>query len=161
MCMKISSWPPRPGVRYLPLAALCVLAAAACGSVSSTGTAQPSHQAPVAKVSLNVAVTPSPGAKPEHWTLRCDPAGGTHPHAKAACRQLLAAKNPFAPAPRGIMCPMMVSGPQKATVTGTFFGRHVDGQFSRLDGCASVRWSELGDVFGPVHGSQMNGSPVH
>jgi hypothetical protein len=56
---------------------------------------------------------------------------------------------------------MIVSGPQKATVTGTFFGQHVNGQFSRLDGCASVRWSELGDVFGPVYGSQMNGSPVH
>ena len=59
------------------------------------------------------------------------------------------------------MCPMMVSGPQKATVTGTFFGRQVDGQFSRLNGCASIRWSELGDVFGQAHGSQMNGSPVH
>jgi Subtilisin inhibitor-like len=161
MCMRISSWPRRPGVRYLMLAALCVLAVAACGSVSSTGTAKPSHHAPAAKVSLNVVVTPSPGAKPKDWTLRCDPTGGTHPDAKAACRQLLAAKNPFAPLPRGIMCPMIVSGPQKATVTGTFFGRHVDGRFSRLNGCASIRWSQLGHVFGPVHGSQMNGSPVH
>jgi len=161
MCMKNFSCPPRPGIRYLLLAALCLPVAAACGSVSGTGTAPPSHHPAAAKVVLSVTVTPRPGARPEHWTLRCDPTGGTHPDARAACRQLLAAKNPFAPIPRGIMCPMIVSGPQHARVTGTFFGQHVDGQFSRLDGCASVRWSELGDVFGTVHGSQMNGSPVH
>ena len=35
------------------------------------------------------------------WTLRCDPTGGTHPDAQAACRDLLRAKNPFAPIPHG------------------------------------------------------------
>jgi len=159
MCMKISSWPGLPGTRYFLLAALGVLAVAGCGSVSSTGT--PSHHAPAAKVSLNVVVTPGPGAKRERWTLRCDPVGGTQPDARAACHELLAAKNPFAAVPRGIMCPMMVSGPQRARVTGTFFGQHVDGRFSRLNGCASVRWSELHDMFGPAGGSRMNGSPVH
>jgi hypothetical protein len=133
---------------------------AACGSTASTGTS-PSHAAPAAKVSLTVQVTASPGAKPQQWTLRCEPTGGTHPDAQAACRQLLAAKNPFAPIPRGIMCPMIASGPQQATITGTFLGQHVDAKFSMLDGCAAVRWSELGEVFAPVHGSPVNGSPIH
>ncbi|HUY51737.1 MAG TPA: SSI family serine proteinase inhibitor [Streptosporangiaceae bacterium] len=132
---------------------------AACGSVASTGSSA-SHTAPQAKVSLTVQVTPSPGATPERWTLRCEPTGGTHPDPAAACRQLLAAKNPFAPIPRGIMCPMIVSGPQKATITGTFLGKPVDASFSRLDGCAAVRWSELGEVFTP-HGAPVNGSPMH
>jgi hypothetical protein len=177
--MKLSSWPGRPAPWHLLPSTLCLVAVAACGSVPGTATAKPSHTPPPAKVSLNVVVTPSPGAKPERWTLRCDPAGGTHPDATAACRQLLAAKNPFAPIPRGIMCPMIVSGPQKATITGTFFGRHVAATFSRLDGCASVRWSELGHVLAPGSGTGtgtgttsgsgttpgsgpgMNGSPVH
>lgn len=183
--MKLSSWPGRPGPWYLLPSTLCLVTAAACGSVPGTATAKLGHTASPAKVSLNVVVTPSPGAKPERWTLRCDPAGGTHPDAAAACRQLLAAKNPFAPIPRGIMCPMIVSGPQKATITGIFFGRRVAATFSRLDGCSSVRWSELGHVLTPESGNAtgsgtapgmgttpgsrtspgngpgMNGSPVH
>jgi hypothetical protein len=100
---------------------------------------------------VTVVVTPSPGASPQRWTLRCDPPGGTHPDARAVCTQLLTAKNPFGPTPRGIMCPMIVSGPQKATITGTWFGRRIHASFSKIDGCAAARWHELGDVFAPVH----------
>ncbi len=112
-----------------------------------------------------MVVKASPGASPERWTLRCDPTGGTHPDAKAACRQLLAAKNPFAPIPRGIMCPMIAAGPQRATISGIFFGQHVASNFSRT-GCEAARWSELGDVFGFRAGSGAgagaeSGSPVH
>jgi hypothetical protein len=160
MVMKFSPWPGPGSLRYRPAVMLCLLAVVACGRATSTGAGQPSHHPPAAKVSLNVVVTASPGARPRHWTLRCDPTGGTHPDARAACRQLLAAKNPFAPVPRGIMCPMIASGPQQARVTGTYFGRPVEGTFSRLNGCAAVRWSELGHVFGPG-GPVMSGSPVH
>jgi hypothetical protein len=154
---------------YLLLALLSLLAVAACGSAAApTGSAaapssSPSHS-PAAKVSLTVVVRAHPGAKPQRWTLTCDPVGGTHPHAQAACRQLLAAKNPFAPIPRGIMCPMIPAGLQPATakVTGTFFGKPVDGTFSRQSPCAASRWAELGVVFGatqPMPGE--SGSPVH
>ena len=138
-----------PGPAAVALAAAGLVAVAACGSGGSgagSGTT-----APPAKVLLNVVVTPSPGAKPEHWTLRCEPTGGSHPDAEAACRQLLKAKNPFGPIPRGIMCPMIAAGPAQASVTGTYFGRHVTGTFSQGSGCSAMRWAQLGEVFAPMH----------
>jgi hypothetical protein len=139
--------------------ALCAVAVAACGSVtspaspggpaSSGASAAPSQAA--AKVSVIVEVTPRSGAKVERWTLRCEPTGGTHPDAAAACHALLTATRPFAPIPRGVMCPMIVTGEQTATIKGTWFGTPVDATFSQLSGCAAVRWRELGQVFTPVH----------
>jgi hypothetical protein len=145
------------GARYLLPVTLCAIALAACGSeagsASSGGPASSaSPAAPAAKVALTITVTPRPGAHTRRWTLRCEPTGGTHPDADAACHQLLTAKDPFQPIPRNIMCPMIVTGEQKATVQGTWFGKPVDVSFSQLNGCASVRWNELGRVFGgPVH----------
>ncbi len=161
MGMKFSLRLARSGAGYLLAAIFCVVTAAACGSATSTASA-PKPAKPAAKVSLTVVVTPTPGATPKRWTLRCDPAGGTHPEAKAACRALLAAKNPFAPIPRGIMCPMIVAGPQKATITGTFFGQHVASDFSRA-GCEATRWAKLGVVFGSAGtgSGAASGSPVH
>ena len=130
------------------LAAAALLALAACGSGSGAGSGT---AAPPAKVSLSVVVTPSPGAKPEHWTLHCEPTGGSHPDAAAACRQLLKAKNPFGPIPRGIMCPMIAAGPGQASVTGTYFGKHVTGTFTQAGGCSAMKWAQLGEVFAPVH----------
>ncbi len=168
MGMKFSLRHARSGAGYLLPATLCVITAAACGSAISTSSAPKSSasasaSAPAARVSLTVVVKASPGASPQRWTLRCDPTGGTHPDAQAACHQLLAAKNPFAPIPRGIMCPMIAAGPQRATISGIFFGQHVASNFSRT-GCEAARWSELGDVFGFRAGSGTgaeSGSPVH
>ncbi len=161
MGMKFSLRHARSGAGYLLPAVLCVITAAACGSATVAGSS-PRPSAPAARVSLTVVVTATPGATPKRWTLRCEPTGGTDPDAKAACRELLGAKNPFAPIPRGIMCPMIVAGPQKATVSGTFFGQHVDSDFSRA-GCEGVRWAKLGAVFGPVGTGTgaASGSPVH
>jgi hypothetical protein len=163
MGMKVSLRPARSGARYLLPAILCVVTAAACGSATSTSSpAKPAK--PAAKVSLTVVVTPSPGATPKRWTLRCDPTGGTHPDARAACRDLLGAKNPFAPIPHGFMCPMIVAGPQKATISGTFFGQHVASNFSKV-GCEGARWAKLGVVFGSAGSGTgtgaESGSPVH
>lgn len=161
MGMKFSLRPARSGAGYLLAAVLCAVTAAACGSATSTSQAAKPAK-PAAKVSVTVAVTPTPGAAAKRWTLRCDPVGGTHPDARAACRQLLAAKNPFAPIPRGIMCPMIVAGPQKATISGTFFGQRVASNFSRA-GCEAARWAKLGEVFGSsgTGSGAASGSPVH
>jgi hypothetical protein len=159
MGMKFSLRHAKPGAGYLLPAVLCVITAAACGSATSTSSA-PKTSAPAAKVSLTVVVTPTPGATPKRWTLRCEPTGGTEPDAKAACRDLLAAKNPFAPIPRGIMCPMIVAGPQRATISGTFLGQHVESDFSRA-GCEAARWAKLGAVFGSAGIGTASGSPVH
>jgi Subtilisin inhibitor-like len=141
---------------YLLGIALCALAMAACGSVAgpakaggSASSATPSAAA--AKVSLLVEVTPRPGARAERWTLRCEPTGGTHPDAAAACHQLLTTTRPFAPMPHGIMCPMIITGQQTAVIRGKWFGSEVDETFSQLSGCAALRWKELGQVFTPIH----------
>ena len=165
MGMKFSLRHARSGAGYLLPAILCVITAAACGSVTSTSSApKPSASAPGPRSRSPWWSRRRPGATPKRWTLRCEPTGGTDPDAKAACRELLAAKNPFAPIPRGIMCPMIVAGPQRATVSGTFFGQHVESDFSRA-GCEAVRWAKLGAVFGsaappPARRALIRG-PVH
>jgi hypothetical protein len=60
------------------------------------------------------------------------------------------------------MCPMIVAGPQKATISGTFFGQHVASNFSKT-GCEAARWAQLGVVFGSAGSGSgaESGSPVH
>jgi hypothetical protein len=146
----------RAGARYLSIAAMCAITATACGSIASTGSsgagsgsgsgAGAAAPAKAPKVSLDIKVTGHPGAKPVRWTLRCDPAGGTHPDPAAACRVLLRAKNPFAPLPGHIMCPMIRVGSKTATVTGTWFGKKVHSVLAD-GGCTLQRWAEFGQIF--------------
>jgi hypothetical protein len=141
----------RNSARYFLIGALCMVAAAACGSAAapvagganSGGTA--AHASP--KISLDVTVNTGPGTRARHWTLTCDPAGGTRPDPAAACRVLLAAKgNPFSTPPKHIMCPMIQIGTKKATVTGTWFGKNVN--LTLADGgCTLGRWTQIGQIF--------------
>jgi hypothetical protein len=56
---------------------------------------------------------------------------------------------------------MIAAGPQRATISGTFFGQHVASNFART-GCQATKWSQLGDVFGAGAGAGAeSGSPVH
>jgi Subtilisin inhibitor-like len=120
--------------------------AAGAGSMAGSGSAGGTATASAPKVSLDITVTGKPGAKPKHWTLRCDPAGGTHPDPAAACRVLLAAKSPFAPVARHVMCPMIMVGTKTATVKGTWFGTKVDSVL--VDGgCTLGRWAKIGQIF--------------
>jgi Subtilisin inhibitor-like len=116
---------------------------AANGTSSSSISSSPAAAAP--KASLSITVLDGPGSKLQHWTLRCDPAGGTHPHAAAACAALLALKTPFAKAPAGQMCPMILASAKRATFTGTWYGQKVDRTI--VDGgCDLAKWSKLGQV---------------
>jgi Subtilisin inhibitor-like len=147
---------PRSFARRGPrvIAARCLAAVAATAAIAACGsTAAPassggsgagsSHVA--AKVSLNITVENGPGKTPKHWTLRCDPAGGTHPDPAAACRALLALSKPFAPPPAGTMCPMILASARRAVFTGTFFGTKVSRTI--VDGgCDLARWTKLGQV---------------
>jgi Subtilisin inhibitor-like len=160
--MRLSWRRAHTSAPYVLSMALCAAAVAACGSgagpASSGGSASSggaaasaTPSAAAAKVSLLIEVTQTPGAKAERWTLQCEPTGGTQPNAAAACHQLLTATRPFAPIPRGIMCPMVTTGEQTAVIRGTWFGSPVDETFSQLSGCAAMRWKELGQVFSPIH----------
>jgi hypothetical protein len=123
-------------------AGLTALAAAACGSAAGTGTVSP----PAAKISLDLTVTSHPGATPRHWTLRCDPPGGTHPDPATACQVLLAVKDPFTPVPVHMDCPMIMVSSKTATITGTYLGKPVNITL-RDGGCTLGRWVKLGKIF--------------
>jgi hypothetical protein len=149
MGMKPDTLRARARARYLltPLiAAACASAVTACGSnPAATSAAAPGGAA--AKVSLDITVSSAPGAPSKHWTLRCDPPGGSHPDPAAACAVLLKAKAPFAAPHPGIMCPMIRVGTKTAIVKGTYFGRHVDTTFMP-GGCGLPLWHEIGAIFG-------------
>src|ERR1700722_10532713 len=129
-------------------ATLCAVAALAtpCGSQTgaSDGAAKPAS-------SITITVLAAHGATPKRWNLTCDPAGGTHPSPHAACQTLVHAKSAFTPVPPGVMCPMIASGPQTASITGTWQGKHVSATYSRDNGCQTARWQALEKILGPVN----------
>ena len=134
----------------------CTLALAAglvlltgCASASSAGNG-PGASGPGSSTggtSLTVRVEPGYGEDAKTWTLTCDPPAGTHPQASAACAQLAAIKgDPFAETPKNTGCTMLYGGDQKAQITGTYQGRHVDTKVTRTDGCQVARWERLSAV---------------
>ncbi|TDC11236.1 hypothetical protein E1265_30095 [Streptomyces sp. 8K308] len=76
-------------------------------------------------------------------TLTCDPAGGDHPEADAACETLLASEQPFETTDEGTLCTYMYGGPAHATVEGVWEGESVSTEFTRSDGCEIARWDAL------------------
>ena len=153
--MKLDTLRARTGARYLLIAAMCAITATACGSVAAgsgsaagpgSGGAPAGAGAKAPKVSLDITVVRKPGATPQHWTLRCDPPGGTHPDPAGACRVLLAAKSPFAPIIKHVQCPMIIASQATATIKGWWFGKKVDSVL--VDGgCTMARWTKIGQVF--------------
>jgi hypothetical protein len=147
MVMKPGMLWVRAGARCVLIAAVCVAAATACGSAPAPSGAAASTPAPAPKVSLEITVSATPGAPAKHWTLRCDPAGGTHPDPAAACAVLLKARSPFAPPPKGIIvCPMIRVGAKTARVKGIYFGRQIDTTLTD-GGCQLAQWKRIGPIF--------------
>ena len=81
--------------------------------------------------------------KPKQWTLRCDPAGGTHPQHADACRKLKAQSQPFRPLRKDLQCTQQYGGPQEAVISGTYQGRPVFASLSLTDGCRIARFKRL------------------
>ena len=146
MGMKRDLLRVRNGARYLLIAVICAAAATACGSKPAPSGGAASAPAPAPKASLGITVSTTPNAPVKHWTLKCEPTGGTHPNPAAACAVLLKAKNPFAPLPKGIMCPMIRVGTKTAIVKGTYFGKQVDTKFTP-GGCDLAKWNQVGQIF--------------
>jgi Subtilisin inhibitor-like len=102
-----------------------------------------------AKANLTISLKKGASSSPQSWTLTCDPPGGNHPKAKAACAALAKAEAPFAPA-RKSPCTFIYGGPETATVTGTWRGQQVNTTFSRKNGCELDRWTKAGDLLPEV-----------
>jgi hypothetical protein len=123
--------PARPRVLLTLLAAVAAAAIAVtgCASGSSGGGGSAGNGgnggATAAKVSLTFKVSHGTAAPFQHWTLRCDPAGGTHPAAAATCTSLLKLKSPFAAQNKHVNCPMILRSDRRIVVTGTWFGQKV------------------------------------
>jgi Subtilisin inhibitor-like len=142
--------------------AACALLAAACGSAaapstgshststsgsgSSSGGSGAASTAASAKISLDVTFQASLDSPARHYTLRCEPAGGTAPNAAAACARLLSGTSLFAIRPGHVMCPMIEASAGHAMVKGTYLGRKV--HLTIVDGgCDLSRWAKLKAVF--------------
>lgn len=136
-------------MRRALLAVVVTLVLAACGADEPAADV-PAGEPPRATGSdLTITVVPADGAPSRVMTLTCDPPGGDHPNAAAACARLTQTDGGvFEPVPAGRACTEIYGGPQTATVTGTYEGRDLDASFSRENGCEIDRWDTLGtEVF--------------
>jgi Subtilisin inhibitor-like len=137
--------------RSLAAAARCMIAVAglaavaACGSVAATGSGSSSGSAPAPKGSLNITIQGAPGTAPRHYTLRCDPAGGTHPHAAATCAALLAIKNPFGKPKPHQMCPMIMASSKRMIISGDWYGQKIH-KTIQDGGCNLALFTKLNQV---------------
>lgn len=114
--------------------ALTAAAMAAVGFSASTGSPSVSGRFTVSVWEFDSRITKT-------VTLTCgSKAGGSHPHAKAACAYI-AAHPTFDPIPRGILCADIYGGPQHAVVVGVENGKPVKAVYSRSNGCEIARWN--------------------
>lgn len=121
------------GRRHLLLtAAVGVIASAGvlagCGTATSPnagGAGTAGSRAPAAKATLKIKVTDEATGTVKHWTLRCDPPGGTTPDAAAVCKTLFGTKYALDPLKRHVMCPMIMVSGRQIIVDGTSFGKKV------------------------------------
>jgi hypothetical protein len=106
------------------------------------------HAATAAVTALSIVVSPNGDAAHMRTTLRCNPPGGTLPHAVQACARLAAfTASPFVPLPPGLACTDVYGGPETARVVGAFRGRRVWVTFRRTNGCEIARWNKVGFLF--------------
>ena len=143
-------------------AGACALLAAACGSTAAPGSGAPANggsspsspaasssgptTTAAAKISLDVSFSGSPTTPAAHYTLRCEPAGGTVANPAAACARLMRGASLFGPLPAHVACPMIMADAGRAIVTGSYLGRPVHETI--VDGgCDVSRWAKLRQVF--------------
>ena len=138
--MRAPIRPPRPSpvprhAALLAASLLVVLSGCNSGSDDQPGTS----------TDLTITVTADEGVTPVVMQLECDPPGGDHPQPAEACRKIKAAGlGVFQPVPTNQACTMIYGGPQKATVSGSYKGARVEGEFNRTNGCEIDRWEKLG-----------------
>jgi hypothetical protein len=117
----------------------------------SSSAGEPSPAAPGQPGDTNLTIVIDDGSgSTTTWRLTCDPAGGTHPDAKAACHALEAnGAAALPPVPKDKACTQIYGGPETATVTGTWKGQQVMSRFARNDGCQISRWKLMAGLLPP------------
>lgn len=130
--------------RVLALTALITLLLAGCGG-GSDGEAGGGEAA----IDLELTLWPDGEAGDSiTWTLRCEPTGGDHPDAAAACAALTAVPDPFGPVAPPRRCAEIPGGEDDvAVLEGDYRGREVRSRFSHENACVSGRWDRIAPVF--------------
>lgn len=111
----------RPIVGVIAVAAVL----AGCGTAAAPGAGGAGSHTHAAKATLTIKVTDEANGKVSHWTLRCDPPGGTTPDPAAACKTLFGTKEALMPLRHHVMCPMIMVSGKQIIVDGTWFGKKV------------------------------------
>lgn len=157
----------RPRLGALAVLAM-VLAATACGggtgpgaSSTPSGDRSPTSTAPTPTTSPSTGPTAGSTGSPTAggsqltivvddgagttttWTLTCDPVGGSHPEPERACAVVEKNRSALDPVPKDKMCAQVYSGPQRATVSGTWRHEQVQASLSRINSCETARWDAL------------------
>lgn len=127
-----------------------VVAIAACGGGDEPSVDEPDE--PARATALDVTLWPQGrDGESRSATLTCDPAGGTHPRAEAACAALAENRDALEPVPDDVLCTQQYGGPEYAEVHGTVAGEPVSATFGRQNGCEISRWEALEPLLG-LHG---------
>ena len=129
------------------LAAGFGILAAGCGSTAAPPTdgGQVANN-PAAAAKLQV-VDSMPGGQARHWSLRCDPAGGTMPDATTACRLLATDATILHPIrATHIMFPMILANARTFTITGNWHGTKLH-EVLTDGGCDLRRFSQMAQIF--------------
>jgi hypothetical protein len=122
-------------------ALLALVALAGCGGGDMGG--------PEARIDLKLTLWPTGlNGDSVSWTLRCEPTGGDHPDAAAACAALTAVEDPFGRPPPPPRCEEIPgSSPEVALLEGDFRGRRIRSMFERSNACVAGRWYRIAPVF--------------
>ena len=128
---------------------MVALGSSACGGGVDGGErdAEPTTTSGPAVVLEVELYLPSLGSGARRFDLSCDPAGGTHPNAEAACAALEAHPEALEPVPKDVACTQEFGGPERAEVHGTVNGDEVVASFNRRNGCEIARWESLAPLF--------------
>ncbi|MES9537856.1 MULTISPECIES: SSI family serine proteinase inhibitor [unclassified Actinomadura] len=102
--------------------------------------AVPANAAAVTQLTVSIAPDISTGPAAKSVTLECEPTGGTHPDAEAACADLIKAGGDFRKIPRvpGATCPQYYD-PVTASVVGRWRGMFISTSARYINAaCANV-----------------------
>jgi Subtilisin inhibitor-like len=120
---------------------LGLLVAAGCGSATGGGDA--AEPPPKPRFDLQITYWPEgKGGESRTAALTCDPNGGTHPDAAAACAALDAHPEALHPVPGDMACTEIYGGDQVALVEG----EGMRAILNRTNGCEIARWDALAPV---------------
>lgn len=102
------------------------VSAVLAGTAQASGPGTPDQARAATPADLRLTLTHPQGdaSGARTTTLKCGPAGGTHPAARAACAELGARHGAIEQDPAGGVC-TMIYAPVVAEATGTYDGRPV------------------------------------